>query len=97
MMPASAYSYDQIIETPLGEVVLMADLYVLGDTVELRELIFYPVGRDYLPLGTALVRSLYRQIEADLKSIGYKRIIITGHRTSGANPGRNLKIVRIIR
>ncbi len=92
-----AYSYDQIIDTPVGQVALMADVYIMGDMVELKELSFYPIGREHLRLGTAKIREIYRQIEAELKAIGYKKIRITGHRVTGASPGRGIHLERRLR
>ncbi|HEY5331850.1 MAG TPA: hypothetical protein VIJ79_18365 [Acidobacteriaceae bacterium] len=72
----------------------MADLNILGDVVEILELLIYPIDEEYIPIGTAKLRMIYREIASEVREAGYKRLRITGGRLTGASPGRRVDIGR---
>jgi hypothetical protein len=81
-------SYQRFFDLPTGRVGAMADIHIDGDLIELRELIIYPIGREYLASGVRAMLGIRREIEADIRKMGFARLRITGHRISGASPGR---------
>ena len=84
-------SYDRYFDTGQGRIGVMADIYASGDTVELRDLVIYPEGPvRRLDVGPAAIRSIRRVVEAELRSMGYRELRITGDRLSGANPGKHV-------
>jgi hypothetical protein len=84
-------SYDRYFETDQGRIGVMADIYASGDVVELRDLVIYPEGPSgRLNVGPKAIRSIQRTVEAELRSMGYRELRITGDRLSGANPGKHV-------
>jgi hypothetical protein len=89
-----AESYDRTFDLPEGQVAVMADIFVFGDLVELRDLSVYPVGEDVLSIGSEQVRQIYRKIEDYARQAGFTRLRITGERLSGASRGRMVRFER---
>jgi hypothetical protein len=87
-MELFAESYQRFFDLPTGRVGLMADIHAEGDLIELRDLILYPIGVETLELGVRQLLFIRRQIESDVRSMGYARLRITADRITGASPGR---------
>jgi hypothetical protein len=91
-MELLAESYDRFFDLPMGRVGVMADIYVDGDWIELRDLIIYPIGAETLQAGVRYMLFVRRQIEMDIRTMGYTRLTITADRITGASPGRKVGI-----
>jgi hypothetical protein len=87
-MELFAESYQRFFDLPTGRIGAMADIHVEGDLIELRDLILYPIGVEKLEIGVRQLLFVRRQIEIDVRGMGYVRLRITADRISGANPGR---------
>ncbi len=96
-MPAFAESYDEIFEVPGGRVGVLADIFIIGDMIEVRDTSFYAVGVEHLAIGTAQVRVICRTIETLCVEWGFKRLRMTGDRLTGAGKGRHVDLERILR
>jgi hypothetical protein len=72
----------------------MADIYTSGDALELRDLIIYPVGSEMLSIGPHEIRSIRRQIEDEIRALGYGELRMTADRLGGASPGRHVILRR---
>jgi hypothetical protein len=70
----------------------MADILVEDNRIELRDLIIYPVGVEKLQAGVRYMLFVRREIEMDIRAMGYTRLTITGDRISGASPGRKVSL-----
>jgi len=91
-MELLAESYDRFFDLPMGRVGVMADIYVEDDMIELRDLIIYPIGVERLQVGVGHMLLVRRQIEMDIRAMGYRRLTITADRITGASPGRKVGI-----
>ena len=89
-----AESYDRIFDFSGGQIGVVADVDVVCDVVELRDVSIYPIGEDFLDAGVAQVRSIYREIEEELRGLGFKGLRRTGERLTGASPGRKVFVDR---
>lgn len=87
-MELFAESYQRFFDLSTGRVGVMADIHVEGDLIELRDLILYPIGVEKLEIGVRQLLFMRRQIEIDIRGMGYARLRITADRISGANPSR---------
>jgi hypothetical protein len=91
-MELFAESYQRFFDLPMGRVGAMADIHVEGDLIELRDLILYPIGVEKLEIGVRQLLLVRRQIEIDVRRMGYVRLRITADRISGASSGRTVHL-----
>jgi hypothetical protein len=91
-MELLAESYDRTFDLPMGRVGVMADIYVEDDRIELRDLIVYAIGVEKLQVGVQYMLFVRRQIEKDIRAMGYASAYNHGDRISGASPGRKVGI-----
>jgi hypothetical protein len=87
-------SYDRFFDTDQGQIGVLADIYAAGDVLELRDLTVYPVGADRKAVGPQAIRSILRDVEAEIRGMGYRELRITATRLSGASPGRPVELRR---
>jgi hypothetical protein len=89
-MEMLAESYHRFFDLPMGRIGVMADIHVEDDLIELRDLIIYPIGVETLHAGVKQMLFVRREIEIEIRAMGYTRLTITGDRISGASPGRKV-------
>jgi RHS repeat-associated protein len=80
------YQYgDEIIEVG-GEAV------VEGGTLILRGVMVYPQGKPYVDIGVRGVLAIKEQLVMEAQALGFSALRVTGWRTSGANPGKEIDV-----
>jgi RHS repeat-associated protein len=78
--------------TSKGPLEIAAEAGVQGKTLLLKDIAVYPRGAEKLALGTKEVLQLAGQLAREAQKLGFEKLVITGVRTTGANPGKLVKI-----
>jgi hypothetical protein len=79
-------------KTASGIVEILGEARVRGDVLKIKDIAIYPKGADKLQLSPKEINDIKNQLINEVSSQGYRRLRITGHRVSGANPGKNINI-----
>lgn len=85
--------YERTIETPSGRIDVIAEIYLHGHQLELRDIAVYPNGAGRLAVSPAELLTWARFALAEIAEQGFKELRITGTRLSGAGPGRRVDLV----
>ena len=87
---------ERLIDTPYGQVAVLAETQLEGDTVVLKSGIVSPTASERITGGMAnalLFRSVIRSLAADAKAQGFRYLKLEGVRVPGsssANPGHTI-------
>jgi len=88
---------DYQFETSAGCLRVGADVRIVGETLELIEPLVCSTDDEILQLGVRHILELGREIKVLARLQGFTRLIVTGHRVSGATPGRSVYLERRVR
>ncbi len=80
-----------------GVLGVLVDVRIDGSTLELIEPSVYSGDGTRIYPGVRQMLQIARKIQELAKLEGFKRLRITGHRLTGATPGRNVFVERTIR
>lgn len=81
--------------TSAGEIGLLAEVAISGETLTLKDVAVYPTLSVYpAKVGMQQVLRALRELEEMARAQGYTHLVITGERLSGASPGRSVTISR---
>ena len=80
--------YHESFQTTAGWVLLIADIRIVGRTLEMHNILIEPIDAKSLSVGTAEMYAIRSKLFGQARQAGYTTLVIEGRRTSGANPGR---------
>jgi len=86
--------FEAVYETTEGSVWLLCGIKIRGDEIFFDGLLVYPVTGKRLVVGTAQMRSIFRSVEDAARLQGFSRCFVSALRTTGAAPGRIIRLVR---
>ena len=85
--------FEWAVELEGVRIELLAEVVVLADELQLRDIAIFPAGTARASVGAAaLLGAFRRQLIPEFRAEGFRRLRITGTRLSGARPGRTLDI-----
>ncbi len=85
--------YERTIETPAGRIDIIAETFVHGRQLELRDIAVYPSGAGRLAVSPSELLTWARFAVAEIAEQGFEELRVTGTRLSGARPGRRVDLV----
>jgi len=71
---------------------MIADAFIDGANLHLKDIAVYPIGAKSFDLGLREVVQLKNQLVAEARELGFETLRITGERLTGANPGHVVDI-----
>lgn len=85
--------YERAVETPAGWIDVLAEIVVLGDRLELRDIAVYPRSATPLEVSVSELLQWARLALDEIAAAGFEEVRVTGTRLSGARPGRRVDVV----
>ena len=71
---------------------MMAEVEIAGHTLHLKSIAVFPRGAESLKIGAREMMELRNQIAQEAKALGFDELRITGTRSTGANPGKQVDL-----
>jgi RHS repeat-associated protein len=85
---------ERAFSTRAGMVSMVADAVVSGKSLHLKDIAIFPTNSaKALNLGAKGVMELLKTFGAEARQNGFTELRITGHRVSGANPGKQVDVL----
>jgi hypothetical protein len=84
--------FEATFETSRGKVGLLAETVVDGKTLHLKDIVIEPAQTRRMNLGANEVLAARQQLIDQVHAAGFEKLIITGERLTGANPGKRVKL-----
>jgi len=81
-------------DSQAGQVSTISQVIIDGDTLELRGLAVYAGNGDKIDVGVRVLLGVVRYVMAFAAEQGFKTLLITGERRSGATFGRPVWVKR---
>jgi hypothetical protein len=85
--------YERTIETPAGRIDVLAEIFLHGHQLELRDIAVYPSGTERLAVPPSELLTWARLALGEIAEQGFEELRVTGTRLSGARPGRRVDLV----
>jgi hypothetical protein len=89
--------YERSIETSTGRVDVLAEIWVRGTTIELRDIAVYPHGAERLRVEPAELLAAAHRLLQELGEAGFDYVHIAGTRLSGRRRDRRVNLVIHVR
>ena len=85
--------FEKVFDTSQGKVGFLSETIINGKTLHLKDIVIEPVKTGVLKVGIKEVSALKEQLITQTRAAGFDKLILTGERLTGANPGKIVELI----